>query len=583
MNERRQDFELLQRFTRDGQQSAFADVVRRHLDLVFGTALRKVEDSGAAQEISQNVFNVLARKAWRFAPDDSLPAWLHRTALLESKLWLRGELRRRRREETAADLGTTMNAAGNEPAFQELVPLLDEALLSLREKDRTALLLRFYESQSLREVGEALGAGEDAARKRVQSALEKLTDFFKRRGFKTATVAAAAAALQHTATTTSAALASTVVSALQVAPPALVGLGALLARLMSLSRTQTAAVCVALAAVPVGWQLNEGRVAGRELNRVETQLIAGQRDAANLQSEIERLATISGQLDQSVAQANEVVARAAANAQAFADWTQSIRGPLLAADYRWSDDSPFVRIPKAVLPELVRESEAEPFSPPGVVNPFARELMVITPTEQEAMEKSLRRHFVDVEEQVTAGIQETNLPLAGSGNSGSVVMRRSFTLSALSEDEMKPRRGQMLAEVRDVVGSERWPVVEAKPPEAGPRYPLITGGVAPMKSGDSSESIEVWLETDSKGTITVGSTFDGSSSAHPSKYSMNVVGYASALNLSMFLPEGHPGRPADAEQGLKNFNPLVTGMLRQRVCAWLQEEAVARLSQKETP
>ena len=101
MQERRQDFELLQRFTRHREQSAFADLVRRHLDLVFATALRKVEDAGAAQEVAQNVFTALARKAWRFAPDDSLPAWLHKAALLESKSWLRGELGRRRREEAA--------------------------------------------------------------------------------------------------------------------------------------------------------------------------------------------------------------------------------------------------------------------------------------------------------------------------------------------------------------------------------------------------------------------------------------------------------------------------------------------------
>src|SRR5690348_13724376 len=101
MNERSQDFELLQRFVRHGEQPAFADLVRRHLDLVYGTALRKVNDPGAAQEVAQNVFGVLARKAWQFAPDDSLPAWLHKTALLESKSWLRGELRRRHREETA--------------------------------------------------------------------------------------------------------------------------------------------------------------------------------------------------------------------------------------------------------------------------------------------------------------------------------------------------------------------------------------------------------------------------------------------------------------------------------------------------
>src|SRR5215831_9100265 len=213
MSERLQDFELLQGFTRHGEQSAFADVVRRHLNLVFATALRKVEDTGAAQEVAQNVFSALARKAWQFAPDDSLPAWLHKTALLESKTWLRGELRRRRREQTATELGTTMKTPEEQPAFAALVPLLDEALLSLREKDRIALLLRFYESQSMREVGAALGASEDSARKRVQSALEKLAEFFRRRGFKTATVAATAAALQHTTAPASAALLNAVLGA----------------------------------------------------------------------------------------------------------------------------------------------------------------------------------------------------------------------------------------------------------------------------------------------------------------------------------------------------------------------------------
>ena len=201
MNERRLDFELLQRFARQADQSAFAEVVRRHLDLVFATALRKTGDHGAAQEVAQNVFAALARKAWQFAPDDSLPAWLHKTALFQSNTWLRGELGRRRREQIAAELATTMNTPEHQPAFQELVPLLDEALLSLREKDRTALLLRFYENQSLRDVGETFGITEDTAQKRVQSALEKVTDYFKRRGFKTASVAAIAAALEHSATT----------------------------------------------------------------------------------------------------------------------------------------------------------------------------------------------------------------------------------------------------------------------------------------------------------------------------------------------------------------------------------------------
>src|SRR5262249_9032700 len=158
----------------------------------------------------------------------------------ESKSWLRRELARRRRERTASELGTTMNAPADQPAFGALVPLLDEALLSLREKERTALLLRFYEKQSLRAVGAAFGVTEHTAQKRVQSAFKKIVEFFKRRGYKTATIAAVAAALQHTTVSTSATVVSAVVGAvLKNAPPALVGLGARLARLAGLSRVQT--------------------------------------------------------------------------------------------------------------------------------------------------------------------------------------------------------------------------------------------------------------------------------------------------------------------------------------------------------
>src|SRR2546427_9591232 len=320
MSDRCQDFELLQRFTRDGEQSAFADVVRRHLDLVFATALRKVEDSGAAQEVAQNVFAVLARKAWQFAPDDSLPAWLHKAALLESKSWLRGELGRRRRELTAAELRTTMHTPEEQPAFQALLPFLDEALLSLREKDRTALLLRFYESQSLREVGAAFGVSEDTAQKRVQSALQKLTEFFKQHGFKTASVAAAAAALQNTATSASGTMMTAVVSAaLQAGPPAL-GLSALLARLAGLTRAQTGALCVALAVLPIGWHLKERHDASEEAKRVQAQLLDAQSQYAAARSDLERLRADSQRLELSLVRANQTAMRAAESAKAFDVW-----------------------------------------------------------------------------------------------------------------------------------------------------------------------------------------------------------------------------------------------------------------------
>ena len=199
MNERPTDFNLLQRFARQGDQEAFATVVRRHVDLVYATALRKIGDGGGAEEVAQNVYVALARKAWQFAPGDSLPAWLYRATLLEAKEWLRGELRRRRREQTAVELGTAMNSSHEQSSFRALIPMLDEALLSLRSADRAALLLRYYEHQTLRELGASLGISEDAAQKRVATALDRVARFFQRHGYRTGTVAAAAAALEHTA------------------------------------------------------------------------------------------------------------------------------------------------------------------------------------------------------------------------------------------------------------------------------------------------------------------------------------------------------------------------------------------------
>jgi RNA polymerase sigma factor (sigma-70 family) len=579
MNERQCDFGLLREFSRDGRQAAFTKLVRRHLDLVYATALRKAGDAGGAEEIAQNVFFALARKAWQFAPDDSLPAWFYKTALLESKSWLRGELRRRRREQTAAEMGTTMKTPEDQPAFNALVPLLDDALLSLREKDRTALLLRFYESQSLRDVGAAFGVSEDTAQKRVQGALEQVAEFFKRRGFKTATVAATAAALQHTAASASAAVASTVVrAALHAAPPALAGLNAWLARLASLSRVQTAAVCVALAAAPVGWQLNERHDAGEAAQRNQTQLLATQNERETAQTEIERLRAISGRLEQSVTQKNEAAARAAESAQAFEAWKKNLRGQLTAADYRWSDDSQFLRIPKSALPELSKSSGAEPFGKPGVVLPYARELMGLTPAELQSLEETLHRYFSDVDDRLAAGIQETNKPLSGQVNgrrgravgpakiqetnkplSGQVVAYTEFILPVWG-DEAKRLEDQMWAEVRGILGEERWPLVQAR---------LQNGSSQSLASilNQTKQNLSVWVETDAQGKPTMGFKLEGA------------VATVGGGPLSMFLPEGDPNRTDDANSVVPAIfsTDFLAKPLQRRALAWLQEQAIARL------
>jgi RNA polymerase sigma factor (sigma-70 family) len=578
MSERRQDFELLQRFTQQGEQSAFADLVRRHLDLVFATALRKVEDPGGAQEVAQNVFAALARKAWRFAPDDSLPAWLHKATLLESKHWLRGELGRRRREQAAAELGTTMHTPENHPAFQALLPLLDEALLSLREKDRTALLLRFYERQSLREVGAAFGVSEDTAQKRVQSALDKLAGFFKEHGFKTASVAAASAALQSTATSASATMVSAVIgAALQGAPPTLVGLGALLARLSSLSRVQTAAVCVALAATPLGWQLNERHTAAEQLQRSQTQLLAAQGDSAAAQAELERMQATFGRLQETAAQRKEEAERAAGSARAFEIWKQNVRSQLKAADYRWDDDSAFVRIPKAVLPGLSDLVDNSPFSAPGVVKPYACELLCLTPAEHRTLEEALHRAAV-LQAGEKAEVYEVDNPV-----SGQVVASRRFAdraLRGVAGAEAEEHLTQLITEMRGILGEERWSVMASRFKNVN--VDLFNTVLVPPPPSTLDASVEV----DAQGAPTASWTYTGEFGPPKGKganmvFSANVVGYKhGSAPLTAFMPDADPEQ---REQATEFSGIPAAETIRHRVVEWFQGQAVLRLGRKEKP
>src|SRR5688572_5172461 len=141
------DSQLVKAYAAEGSEDAFRALVARHVDLVFATALRQIGDAGAAEEITQNVFVALARKAPRLAGVETLAGWLHRTAILEAKARVRLELRRERREETAAQLAFAQREGAS--PLEALVPLLDEALLNLRDTDRLALLLRFFEDRSL--------------------------------------------------------------------------------------------------------------------------------------------------------------------------------------------------------------------------------------------------------------------------------------------------------------------------------------------------------------------------------------------------------------------------------------------------
>ena len=174
------DSALLREYAENNSDEAFAALVTRHINLVYSVALRQVGNPHAAEEITQAVFIILEKKAAQLRHDKALASWLFQATRLTANNFIRSESRRHRREEEAY-MQSVLNEAGTE-VWPRIAPLLDSAVAGLREKDRQAIVLRFYEGRNLREVGLALGVSEDAAEKRVNRALEKLRKAFAKRG-----------------------------------------------------------------------------------------------------------------------------------------------------------------------------------------------------------------------------------------------------------------------------------------------------------------------------------------------------------------------------------------------------------------
>ena len=187
------DLELLRQFARQHSDDAFAALVSRHVNLVYSVALRQTGDAALAEEITQAVFIILARKAATLGDKVVLAGWLCRTARYVSANALTIQRRRQRREQEAY-MQTILNSGGDassqtihDESGRQIAPLLDAALARLGGKDHDAIVLRFFENKELIHVGAALGVSEDAAKKRVSRALEKLRKYFTQRGVSSTT------------------------------------------------------------------------------------------------------------------------------------------------------------------------------------------------------------------------------------------------------------------------------------------------------------------------------------------------------------------------------------------------------------
>ncbi len=177
------DWQLLQQYVREGSHDAFKSLAQRHVDWIYAAAKRQVHDAHLASNVTQAVFVVLARKAASISQSTSLSGWLFRTTRYCAMDAKKMDARRRYHERHAA-MERTESIELESMEWREVTPQLDEAVARLSKRDREAIVLRFYRDQSMSEIAAATGVSEEAAKKRVARAVEKLRKALARRGVK---------------------------------------------------------------------------------------------------------------------------------------------------------------------------------------------------------------------------------------------------------------------------------------------------------------------------------------------------------------------------------------------------------------
>jgi RNA polymerase sigma factor (sigma-70 family) len=190
-----EDRQLLRQFVEHNSQEAFAALIQRYLNLVYSVCRRELGDTESAEDVTQAVFLILARKAPQLNRHVVLSGWLFQTARFAAKNARTRKDRRIAYEERAAQMMPATHEG--EGTWTEIEPLLNQSFAALKEGDRECVLLRYFQDQSFADVGQALGLSEEAARKRVTRALERMRRFFGKEGVIVPSVALAALLSAH--------------------------------------------------------------------------------------------------------------------------------------------------------------------------------------------------------------------------------------------------------------------------------------------------------------------------------------------------------------------------------------------------
>ena len=262
------DQQLLREYAGQRSEAAFAELVRRYVDLVYSAARRMVCDAHLAEDVTQGAFVALASNAAQLTDRPVLSGWLHRTAQNLASKVVRTDVRRRAREQEVAAMNELLSAEPN-ILWEHIAPHLDAALGELSEPDRDALLLRYFERKSAREMAQVLGISDEAAQKRVSRAVEKLRESFSKRnvtiGASGLTVLISANAVQSAPAALLATISASVLAGTAVSTSTTLAATKVIAMTMLQKTLVTATV-----AVLAGAGLYEARQAAQLRDQVQT-------------------------------------------------------------------------------------------------------------------------------------------------------------------------------------------------------------------------------------------------------------------------------------------------------------------------
>jgi len=246
MNE---DSELLRRYAQQRDEAAFERLVQRHVNLVFSAALRQTGgDAQTAEDVTQTVFADLARKAGSLSRRGGITGWLYTGTRFAAAKLRRAEQRRKTREHEMTEMNATSGDEASPSHWQELAPVLDEAMHDLKAQDREAVLLRYFQSRDFKSVGAALGLSEGAAQMRVSRAVERLRRALMRRGIAVSAAALAATLGSDAVVSAPAGLAASAASSALATAASGSGTTVTLIKLMTMTKLKAGIVSAVVAA-----------------------------------------------------------------------------------------------------------------------------------------------------------------------------------------------------------------------------------------------------------------------------------------------------------------------------------------------